>query len=64
MRYLLVPVADDENLFRETVWSLTASGQFGPICEVTVDVFDSELIQHIKAVHQVQEARNGREDDE
>lgn len=65
MRYLLVAVADDEMLFRQAIERIQADGWGTPLCEVTTDVMDDGLLQRIKAIHLVQEAReHGRQADE
>lgn len=64
MRYLLVAVADDETLLLQAVERIQADGWGLPMCEVTVDVMDEGVVNRIKAIHLVQEAReHGRQDD-
>lgn len=54
MRFLLVPVADDETLVLQAAEVLRASPLFGPVCEVTADVMDDGLIKRITALHIVE----------
>jgi len=59
VRFLLVPVADDETLVAQAAEVLTGNPLFGPVCEVTVDLIDEELVTRVTAINAVRESRNG-----